>query len=225
MCHNTGISDHRTKSMEIGQVSCTSDEPNNAFSPPLITEFEGKPRYGKPGKTQHHNQMKEPYFPITMDIMQARIVYHQLKEKEVEIGPAKVIWRQMQHPGKSYSYKVSAGEGSFIFATDTELRPEDFERTPENRNFFLQSDVLAIDSQYTLDEAIEKYDWGHSSYSLAVDFASEWKIKNLVLFHHEPLYNDNKMQSITKSAGWYMSHVGKEKLKIYLAQEGLELTI
>jgi len=171
------------------------------------------------------NQMKDPYFPITMDIMQAKIVFHHLKESEIDIGPAKVKWRQMQHPGKSYSYKVKSGEGSFIFATDTELKPNDFARTQENWDFFAGADILAIDSQYTLDEAIEKYDWGHSSYSLAVDFASEWKIKDLVLFHHEPLYNDNKMFSISKSAGWYMSHVGKEKLLIHLAQEGLELRI
>jgi len=171
------------------------------------------------------NQMKDPYFPITMDILQADIQFHHLKEKEIAIGPARVAWRKMQHPGTSFAYKVKAGEGAFIFATDTELKPDDFARTKDNWDFFSKVDVLAIDSQYTLDEAIEKYDWGHSSYSLAVDFASEWKIEKLVLFHHEPLYNDNKMFTIENTARWYMSHVGKEKIGIFLAQEGLEIRI
>jgi len=170
-------------------------------------------------------QMKPPYFPITMETMQARMVFHQLHEEGIEIGPARVTYRKMQHPGGSYSYKVKSLEGSFIFSTDTELKPEDFARTRENREFYENTDILVIDSQYTLDEAIEKFDWGHSSYSLTVDFASEWKIDKLVLFHHEPLYNDNKMFSIEKSAGWYKSHLGTRNLDIHLAQEGLELTL
>lgn len=171
------------------------------------------------------DQMKAPYFPITLDTMQAKMHFHQLTDQEVRLGSATVSWRQMQHPGKSFSYKVQDSEGSFIFATDTELRDDDFARTEQNRRFFNDVDILAIDSQYTLDEAIEKYDWGHSSYSLTVDFATEWDIDTLVLFHHEPLYNDSKMFSIAKSAGWYKSHIGKKDVEILLAQEGLELSL
>jgi len=170
-------------------------------------------------------QMKQPYFPITLDTMQADIQFHHITEPSIPIGSATVRWRQMQHPGKSFAYRVEDSEGAFIFATDTELRDGDFARTEENRSFFNGVDILTIDSQYTLDEAIEKYDWGHSSYSLAVDFATEWDINTLVLFHHEPLYNDNKMFSIAKSAGWYKSHIGKNNVKILLAQEGLELSL
>lgn len=171
------------------------------------------------------DQMKPPYFPITIDTMQAQFYFHKLEEPQVKIGAATVSWRQMQHPGSSFSYKVEESQGAFLFATDTELRDDDFARTEENRRFFSNVDILAIDSQYTLDEAIEKYDWGHSSYSLTVDFATEWDINTLVLFHHEPLYNDGKMFSIAQSAGWYSSHVGKQDVKILLAQEGLELSI
>ena len=170
-------------------------------------------------------QMKSPYFPITMDTMQAKIHFHQIHEEGVDIGPAQITYRKVHHPGGSYSYKVKSLEGSFIFSTDTELKPEDFARTRENRVFYEKTDIIALDSQYTLDEAIEKFDWGHSSYSLTVDFASEWKIDKLVLFHHEPLYNDNKMFSIEKSARWYKSHLGTDNPEIFLAQEGLELNL
>jgi len=82
-----------------------------------------------------------------------------------------------------------------------------------------------MDSQYTLGEAIEKYDWGHSSYSLAVDFASEWKIPKLVLFHHEPKYDDKKIYKILNSAKWYEKHIENSNLEIYLAKEELEFTL
>lgn len=170
-------------------------------------------------------QMQMPYFPITMDVMAADIRFHNLAEEGVDIGNGRVSWRKMKHPGHSHSYKVEENGKTVIFSTDTELVQEDFSRTPENIAYFRDADVIVLDSQYTLDEAIEKYDWGHSSYSLAVDFAAEWNIANLVLFHHEPQYNDNKMYSIANSARWYRSHLNKERPNIMLAREGLELNI
>ncbi len=170
-------------------------------------------------------QMQMPYFPITMDVMAADIRYHTLEEESVEIGSGRVSWRRMKHPGHSHSYKVEENGKSVIFSTDTELVQEDFARTPENTAYFRDADVIVLDSQYTLDEAIEKYDWGHSSYSLAVDFASEWDINRLVLFHHEPQYNDNKMYNIVQSAQWYKRHLNKDRPEVLLAREGMELDI
>jgi ribonuclease BN (tRNA processing enzyme) len=131
----------------------------------------------------------------------------------------------MRHPGGSVAYKMSQGGKSMIFSTDTELSPEDFKRTPENSRFFENTDLLILDSQYTLGEAIEKYDWGHTSYSMAVDFAAEWNIKTLVLFHHEPLYNDRKIFGMLNSAEWYRARLGKNHFRVLLAVEGMEIDL
>ncbi len=40
--------------------------------------------------------------------------------------------------------------------------------TQENRAYFQGADLLILDSQYTLQESLNKMDWGHTSYSLAV---------------------------------------------------------
>ena len=48
-------------------------------------------------------QMREPYFPITLDAANARLLYHKL-EKPVKVGNAEVRWKQMSHPGESRSY-------------------------------------------------------------------------------------------------------------------------
>lgn len=170
-------------------------------------------------------QMKLPYFPITMDVMQAKMYFHHLPEEPIQVGPAEVSWRRMKHPGGSFSYKIQEGDSSFIFSTDTELREADFRKNEENTRFYQGTDLIVLDTQYTLDEAIEKYDWGHSSYSLAVDFVAEWDIDKLVLFHHEPQYSDAKMYSIQKSANWYKSHLNQQDLEIMLATEDLELEV
>lgn len=171
------------------------------------------------------DQMKYPYFPVTMDVMNAKIEFVVLKNSPIKIGTGTVMWRNVKHPGSCYSYKITENDSSMIFSTDTELTEKDFEKNDMNRRFYQSTHTLIIDSQYTLDEAIEKYDWGHSSYSLAVDFASAWDIKNLYLFHHEPLYDDRKIYSILKSARWYLKHLEKKGVTINLAVENLELTL
>jgi phosphoribosyl 1,2-cyclic phosphodiesterase len=131
----------------------------------------------------------------------------------------------MNHPGGCYSYAIEEDGVKAIYSTDTELREEDFRRTPENRAYFQDADLLILDTQYTLGEAIEKYNWGHSSFSLASDFAATWGIKRLVLFHHEPSYSDLKIESIFKSASWYIEHLESRGIEVFLAREGLELEV
>ncbi|MGA2477552.1 MAG: MBL fold metallo-hydrolase, partial [Spirochaetia bacterium] len=81
-----------------------------------------------------------------------------------------------------------------------------------------------IDSQYTLEESFSKFDFGHTSYTMAVNLAVEWKVKNLVLFHHEPRYDDRKVFGIARSAQWHREQLGTGALNVRTAQEGLELT-
>ena len=171
------------------------------------------------------SQMKNPYFPITIDSFSKNVNYTVLTGDNIKIANSIISWRKMKHPGGSFSYKIEENLKNIIFSTDTELQDSDFEKNEKNIKFYENADLIILDSQYTLDEAIEKYDWGHSSYSLAVDFASAWKINKLVLFHHEPLYDDNKMASIIKSANWYKKYQQNSNINVVLAREDLEIII
>ena len=171
------------------------------------------------------DQMKHPYFPVPMDVMKSHIEFRVLGNDPVDIGGARVTWKAMKHPGGCYSYKVAEGGKSVIFATDSEITEDDFKSINENRSYFQGTQLLILDSQYTLGEAIEKYDWGHTSYSMAVELACELDVGNLVLFHHEPLYEDKKIWSIHQSAEWYRDRMADMDLKIFIAQEGLEFEL
>lgn len=170
-------------------------------------------------------QMKAPYFPIGMDSMNASKEFIRLEGKGVRIGDVDVRYRAMSHPGGCYSYAVESAGKKAIYSTDTELDPKDFDRTPENESYFKGADALIIDAQYTLGEAIEKQYWGHSSFSLAADFAASWHIKRLVLFHHEPSYGDQKIAAILKSASWYLKHIEDRGIEVILAEEGVEIDV
>jgi len=97
-------------------------------------------------------QMKPPYFPVTMEVMGAAKIFHELDGSPVIIGGVKITYRQMNHPGCCYSYSIEENGIKAIYATDTELREEDFKRTPENIAYFKGADLLVIDTQYTLGD-------------------------------------------------------------------------
>lgn len=164
--------------------------------------------------------MRSPYFPVTMDgTMAARLRFHVLGAGAVSIEGVQVRHKKLNHPGGAYAFKVTDGYRSVVYATDTELTMADFEKSRANMEFFQGVDMVILDAQYTLGEAIEKYSWGHSSYSLGVDFAKVWDIKRLFLFHHEPQYDDRQLHKNLLAARWYAQRIGFTSLDIQLASE------
>jgi phosphoribosyl 1,2-cyclic phosphodiesterase len=171
------------------------------------------------------DQMKPPYLPVTMDAMQAELRFIYLRGESVRIGAAEIRWKRMNHPGGSFAYKITENGKSVIFATDSEVTDREFQQREENRAFFESADILILDSQYTLEESFTKFDFGHTAYTMAVNLAMEWKVKTLVLFHHEPRYDDRKLAGIARSAQWHREQLGTGGLDIRSAQEGMELIL
>ena len=175
-------------------------------------------------ETALNGQMTSPYFPIHLESMASKKKFHTMSGP-AKIPGASISYRKMNHPGDSYSYKVDDGKHRFIYATDAELQANDFIKNEENTAYFQDADLIVIDSQYTLGEAIEKYNWGHSAFSLAVDFAANWNIKHMVLFHDDPTYDDQKLFNILQSAKWYTERMNIKGIKISLAMEGMEIVL
>lgn len=171
-------------------------------------------------------EMSQPYFPVSFDALNAKKHFTLLhKNHPIIIDDIHISCKKMNHPGDSFSYLIDDGNHRVLYATDTELIAADFEKSEENCDFFQNLDAIILDAQYTLGEAIEKYNWGHSSFSIAVDFAANWGIKHLFLFHHDPSYDDKKIFNNLQSARWYKDRIGVKNLEISLAIEGMELVL
>lgn len=170
--------------------------------------------------------MQHPYFPITMeDKMSRRLFFHQIPPEGIQLFGARITWRELNHPGRAFGYRVDHDGSSFGYITDVELQDRDFEKTAANGQFFAGLDTMILDAQYTLDEAIEKYNWGHSSFSLGVDFATSWQTGSLYLFHHEPQYDDRKLEHNLHAARRYAQSIDGGRLQIFLAREGMTLDV
>ncbi len=56
------------------------------------------------------------------------------------------------------------------------------------------------DAQYTPDDYPDKQGFGHSTIEMATEVAQLAGVKELVLFHHEPTYDDDKLDKIQAEA-------------------------
>ncbi len=170
------------------------------------------------------NGMAKPYFPIPFSSFTQKVYFHLIKPKvPFFIGNTEIVCEKMRHPGNSYAFKLKEGNKSLVYATDVELVQDDFLQESE---FFSNVDVCILDSQYTVEDAMVKAAWGHSSFTYVVDFALMNHIKSLYLFHHEPTYDDKKLHSILQSARWYAEFTDIRSLKsIELAIEGKEIIL
>ncbi|RLB02861.1 MAG: MBL fold metallo-hydrolase [Deltaproteobacteria bacterium] len=182
-----------------------------------------------------HSNMKERFlnlfhhhhFPINLEALRAEIKFMYFSEREtIRIGEFEISSMPLHHPGISYAYRITDGKSSLVYATDGEYRDLTEDALENYLNFFRNSQLLIFDSQFTLEETMRKEGWGHSSSLVGVDFALKSNIERLALYHHEPSYDDCKLDEITQKTKRYFQLIGNGKqLDIVLAQEGLQIEI
>jgi len=174
-------------------------------------------------------QHKDTHFPVPFEGLAATKDFTQHDVDDVwSLYKLKVTTKAMRHPGISYAYRFQEEDRILIFGSDAEFKLEDMDRIDEYLDFFQDADVLIFDTQYTFEEQLQKIDWGHSSASIATDIAMKANVKKLVLFHHDPSYDDEKLDEVFMRALRYkeMMDIDKNsKLEIVMAYEGLEIIV
>lgn len=154
-------------------------------------------------KQRLNDQMLHPNFPVPLQIMGADLNFYDLQMGEkLEIGEITVENAKLNHPGEATGYRVSWKGYSAAYVTDTEHFPD---RLDENVLWLARNaDVLIYDATYTDEEyhspATPKVGWGHSTWQEAVKVAEAAKVKKLVIFHHDPLHNDDFLDCVAEQA-------------------------
>ena len=150
-------------------------------------------------------QMDHPSFPVHLTDMGAKMTFNDLAEGQVlQIDDVKISTARGNHPNGVWIYRVDHGGKSIVYATDTEHYKE---LDPALLKVAQGVDVLIYDSQYTPEEYTgsagtggPKVGWGHSTFDEAAKLAQAAKAKKLVLFHHDPLQNDDQVRAKEKRA-------------------------
>ncbi|TAL39335.1 MAG: MBL fold metallo-hydrolase [Spirochaetes bacterium] len=172
-------------------------------------------------------QQEARFFPAPLEAMASTKEFHLIKPgtalrfddgMEIDCYPLK-------HPGGSFAYRFRENGSTFVFATDAEFTGDYLETVEAQTGFFDGADLVVLDSQYTLDESFSKFDWGHTSYTMAVNCGIRWKVKNLVLTHHEPAYQDAKLARIYRDAVGHRNLMKSKLPNIYLATEQMSFQV
>ena len=169
-----------------------------------------------------NSQMLHPNFPVPLQIMGATLNFFDIaKEEVVTLGNGvRIDNALLNHPGEAVGYRVSWDGHAAAYVTDTEHYPD---RLDENVIRLAQdADVLIYDATYTddeyNDEKSSKVGWGHSTWQEAVKVAKAANVKKLVIFHHDPVHDDDFMDRVK-------DRTAKQFPNSLVAWEGLELDI
>lgn len=155
---------------------------NKLFNPGIRVDVHGKRRMGMGVYEQIKRLMSPPLWPVSPDIFQKDVHYHDEEENVFWIGDVKTEMQEMIHPGGCTAYKLSHNGATFVYATDTEYNkniPEIFLEFTKGCN------LLVIDGQFGDAEYSRRLGWGHSSREIGIWLATHNQIQQVKLFHHD----------------------------------------
>lgn len=169
-----------------------------------------------------NDQMLHPNFPVPLQVMGANLNFIDITigesihlEEEIVVETA-----LLNHPGEAVGYRVNWKGYAAAYVTDTEHFPD---RLDENvLKLARNANVLIYDATYTDEEYhspnSSKVGWGHSTWQEAVKVARAANVEKLVIFHHDPLHDDE-----------FMDEMGEEVADAFpnslIAREGLSLQL
>ncbi|MGC9503985.1 MBL fold metallo-hydrolase [Baaleninema sp.] len=168
-----------------------------------------------------NDQMLHPNFPVPLQIMGAQLEFNDLEIGEtIALETIRVETALLNHPGEAVGYRVNWNGHAVAYITDTEHYRDRLD--PNVLHLARNADAIIYDATYTDEEynspTSSKKGWGHSTWQEAVKVAEAANVKQLVIFHHDPLHNDD-----------FLDDVG-EKVKAafpnsVMAREGMTLQI
>lgn len=182
------------------------------FTPAYVPGFDitiyGAEGFGKDLESIFRGQLDREYFPVQMEDMNSRLEFRHLADNPVIAGPATVAWEFSQHPGATVGYKINAGGKKIAWIPDNEFLQgfagDPATLTRDHRlvvpfgkmiDFLSDVDVVIHEAQYTNEEYLTKFAWGHSSVSNAALLMKLAGVKRWIITHHDPMHGDNFLDS------------------------------
>ena len=173
-------------------------------------------------------QQAPPCFPVEFAQLAADIEFIKLAPgRTVEISGVQVTPAPQMHSGDSYGYRFETGGKTVVYTTDSEHKLENRAQTERFVRFFHGADLVIFDAMYSLADAISvKADWGHSSNIIGVELCQMARARHLVLFHHEPSYDDATIEGVLRETRRFEELTrGTRPLQVSAAYDGLEIDV
>ncbi len=173
-------------------------------------------------------QHGSPSFPVEFEQLAAMVEFDVLLPgKRYQIAGLEVSARLQRHSGDSYGWRFERGGKAVVYSTDSEHALDEAAELAAIVDFFAGADAVVFDAMYSLADAISvKADWGHSSNIVGVELCRAAGAKRLVMFHHEPAYDDAQILGVLNETRRFeeITREGRP-LDVLSAWDGLELAL
>ena len=176
------------------------------FNPDNEVTVYGPPAPGPDLDQRLARYLSEPLSPVDLRELPARVEFAACPYKEWEVGTARIKAAIVAHRGVTLGYRITEGDKTLCYLPDHEpaLGSSLEDALPGWISGMALADgatVLIHDCQYTDDEYPAHVGWGHSGMSDAIAFARRAEAERLVLFHHDPLHDDQQLDALGRQAG------------------------
>ena len=171
------------------------------FFPPLfkagsrLTFFTGHP--ADAARRSLESPMTGPYSPALEFALSTR-EYVEIDRQPFTRNAMTIHPFPLHHPQGAWGYRMESGGASIVHASDVEHG--DTRLDALLRDYATGADLLIYDAQYTDAEYRSKRGWGHSTWREATRVARDARVKQLLLFHHDPTHDDRTMRAIVDEA-------------------------
>jgi phosphoribosyl 1,2-cyclic phosphodiesterase len=161
--------------------------------------------------------MMAPLFPIPPSAFKADVSFQDFMMGDVLTPGDGITIRTgpLNHPNRATGYRIEYGGRSICYITDTEH--VDGRRDQRIVDLVQGTHLMIYDSTYSDAEYPRYKGYGHSTWEEGVRLADAASVKTLVIFHHEPSHDDDRMDAIAAEAE-------KARPGTVVAREGMVLT-
>jgi phosphoribosyl 1,2-cyclic phosphodiesterase len=171
--------------------------------------------------------LSPPLFPVHLSDIPSQPTFHDVPDDDWKVGGAHISARPVSHRGPTVGYRIQENGQAIAYIPDHEPALGVDLRTVEpewisGHTVAHGVDALLHDAQYTEQEYPQRIGWGHSSTTHVVTFAEVCEVRQLVMFHHDPMHSDDQLEAILDHARRMWNGRGEGPV---LAYEGMELDL
>jgi phosphoribosyl 1,2-cyclic phosphodiesterase len=171
-----------------------------------------------------------PLSPVEIRELPCSVSFRETPATEWELGGATIRAEAVTHRGPTLGYRITDGDVTVCYIPDHEPALGTPLRTLERAwisgfDLACDADLLIHDCQYTDQEYPNHIGWGHSAMTDTLCFADMVGARNLLLFHHDPLHQDETLDLMHATAQEEWGSLGHDPAGLSMGMEGREIEV
>ena len=170
------------------------------------------------------------FHPVRLDDIGGRLSFFGVPARSTfSIGGYTVETMRLVHPGGTVGFRVTAGDATVCYVTDTAPLASQGEGIMAGEDptameadlvhLIRNADLLVMDATFDETEYRARLSWGHAYPEYVAEVAKLGLVKRVALFHHNPDSSDADLDDI--AAKW-QAHT---KPEVFVAKEGLSVSL